>query len=127
MRAAISPLLSSLGAHCLQPLRVRVGDARRPIYQYIDTSKMKALNRETAPFFNQVEADLTATSQTNVSVQFILFKLFGLVRVPSLKPLLGSGLGVRRRAAPGFDERWRSSRRPPYSDAKVANRDTNIS
>ena len=105
---------------------MRVGDARRPIYQYIDTSKMKALNRETAPFFNQVEADLTATSQTNVSVQFILFKLFGLVRVPSLKPLLGSGLGVRRRAAPGFDERWRSSRRPPYSDAKVANRDIRV-
>jgi len=52
----------------------------RPIYQYIDTSCMKALNRETAPFFNQVQAELTATSKTNVAVQFTLFKIFGLVR-----------------------------------------------
>jgi hypothetical protein len=52
----------------------------RPIYQYIDTSCMKALNRETAPFFNQVQAELTATSKTNVAVQFVLFKIFGLVR-----------------------------------------------
>jgi len=41
---------------------------------------MKALNRETAPFFNQVQAELTATSKTNVAVQFTLFKIFGLVR-----------------------------------------------
>lgn len=58
----------------------RGGRVGRPIYQYIDTSCMKALNRETAPFFNQVQAELTATSKTNVAVQFTLFKIFGLVR-----------------------------------------------
>mmetsp|Transcript_11769 Transcript_11769/g.15940 ORF Transcript_11769/g.15940 Transcript_11769/m.15940 type:complete len:227 (-) Transcript_11769:50-730(-) len=52
-----------------------------PIYQYIDTSKMAALNTETAPFFNQVRAELTATSKSSVNAQFIFFKILGLIKV----------------------------------------------
>ncbi|KAK3287652.1 hypothetical protein CYMTET_4852 [Cymbomonas tetramitiformis] len=52
-----------------------------PIFQYIDTSKMAALNRETWPFFNEVKASLTATSKSEVAVQFTFFKLLGLLPV----------------------------------------------
>jgi len=62
-----------------------------PIFQYIDTTKMAALNSERAPFFNSVSAALTATSQSAVDVQFTYFKIFGLIPVkapPSAKGAL---------------------------------------
>lgn len=62
-----------------------------PIFQYIDTTKMAALNSERAPFFNSVSAALTATSQSAVDVQFTYFKIFGLFPVkapPSAKGAL---------------------------------------
>ena len=33
-----------------------------PIYQAIDVGRLRARNRETFPFFNAVDADLTPTS-----------------------------------------------------------------
>jgi hypothetical protein len=53
-----------------------------PIYQTIDVPRLRAANRETFPFFNAVDADLTPTSAAAVDVQFVKFKLFGgLIRV----------------------------------------------
>ncbi|KAK9830153.1 hypothetical protein WJX72_010026 [[Myrmecia] bisecta] len=52
-----------------------------PIYQVIDAVNLKALNRETWPFFNQVQARLTAESGSKVKVQFTQFRIFGLLPV----------------------------------------------
>ena len=52
-----------------------------PIYQTIDAPRRRAANRETFPFFNAVAADLTPTSAAAVDVQFVEFKIFGLVTV----------------------------------------------
>lgn len=52
-----------------------------PIYQTIDAVNLRARNRETWPFFNSVEAELTPTNATNVNVQFKLFRIFGLLPV----------------------------------------------
>jgi hypothetical protein len=53
-----------------------------PIYQTIDVPRLRAANRETFPFFNAVDADLTPTSAAAVDVKFVKFKLFGgLIRV----------------------------------------------
>lgn len=50
---------------------------RGPIYQTIDTESLRAKNRETAPFYNAVEADLTPTSVRSVNVSFRKFLLGG--------------------------------------------------
>ena len=50
---------------------------RGPIYQTIDTDTLRARNRETSPFYNAVEADLTPTSPSAVDVQFKKFILAG--------------------------------------------------
>jgi hypothetical protein len=55
---------------------------RGPIYQTIDSAALKARNRETAPFYNAVEADLTPTSKSAVNVQFKkFFVLGGLIKI----------------------------------------------
>jgi hypothetical protein len=52
-----------------------------PIYQTIDAGRLRASNRETFPFFNAVDADLTPTSAAAVDVQFVKFYIFGLLQV----------------------------------------------
>ncbi|KAK9814035.1 hypothetical protein WJX73_009769 [Symbiochloris irregularis] len=52
-----------------------------PIYQILDAPNGKAANRESAPFFNQVKADITPESSSCVAVQFRQFKVLGLVPV----------------------------------------------
>lgn len=52
-----------------------------PIYQILDGPNLKAANKETAPLFNQVYADLTPMSTNKVAVQFKTFKIFGLIPV----------------------------------------------
>eukprot|EP00270_Netrium_digitus_P005913 TRINITY_DN17988_c0_g1_i1.p1 TRINITY_DN17988_c0_g1~~TRINITY_DN17988_c0_g1_i1.p1 ORF type:complete len:265 (-),score=56.75 TRINITY_DN17988_c0_g1_i1:156-950(-) len=51
------------------------------IYQSIDSTSMQALNQETKPFFNQVQATLTAVSKKKVAVKFDLFKIFSLIPI----------------------------------------------
>ena len=48
-----------------------------PIYQTIDAKNLRAFNSESAPFFNQVSAELTPTTKSSVNVQFKKFGLFG--------------------------------------------------
>jgi len=52
-----------------------------PIYQAIDVGRLRARNRETFPFFNAVDADLTPTSRSAVNVQFVKFFIFGVAPV----------------------------------------------
>ena len=52
-----------------------------PIYQTIDVGRLRARNRETFPFFNAVDADLTPTSRSAVNVQFVKFFIFGVAPV----------------------------------------------
>ena len=52
-----------------------------PIYQTIDVERRRARNRETFPFFNAVDADVTPTSASGVDVQFVRFTIFGVVGV----------------------------------------------
>jgi hypothetical protein len=60
-----------------------------PIYQILDAENLRARNRETAPLYNTVSADLRPLSQSKVAVQFDVFGLFGgLIKInapPSAK------------------------------------------
>jgi hypothetical protein len=60
-----------------------------PIYQILDAENLRARNRETAPLFNTVSADLRPLSSSKVAVQFDEFGLFGgLIKIkapPSAK------------------------------------------
>jgi len=47
------------------------------IYQLIDAPGLRAANRESAPLWNTVSADLRATSASKLAVQFDEFGLFG--------------------------------------------------
>ncbi|OUS42311.1 hypothetical protein BE221DRAFT_188172 [Ostreococcus tauri] len=52
------------------------------IYQTIDADALRARNRETFPFYNAVEAELTPTSDSAVKVQFKKFYVLnGLIKV----------------------------------------------
>lgn len=48
-----------------------------PIYQTLDTGALRARNRESAPLYNTVSADLKPLSESKVAVQFDEFGLFG--------------------------------------------------
>lgn len=52
-----------------------------PIYQYIDAPNLKAANKESFPFFNQVYAELKAETKSRVGVQFKQFRIFGLIPI----------------------------------------------
>ena len=53
-----------------------------PIYQTIDAKNLRAFNSESAPFYNQVSAELTPTSKSSVDVQFKKFGLFnGMIKI----------------------------------------------
>eukprot|EP00882_Tetradesmus_deserticola_P002301 GHRQ01002456.1.p1 GENE.GHRQ01002456.1~~GHRQ01002456.1.p1 ORF type:complete len:218 (+),score=89.25 GHRQ01002456.1:303-956(+) len=52
-----------------------------PIYQLLDGPNLKAANKETAPLYNQVYAELSPMSVNQVAVQFKTFKIFGLIPV----------------------------------------------
>lgn len=52
-----------------------------PIYQLLDGPNLKAANKETAPLYNQVAAELTPLSVNKVGVQFKVFKIFGLISI----------------------------------------------
>ena len=43
--------------------------------------RLRASNRETFPFYNAVDADLTPTGAASVDVQFVKFFIFGLIPV----------------------------------------------
>ena len=60
------------------------------IYQTIDVPRNRARNRETFPFFNAVDADLTPTSQSNVDVQFVKFEIFGILKVDAPESAKGA-------------------------------------
>eukprot|EP00877_Chromochloris_zofingiensis_P013596 jgi/Chrzof1/8490/Cz03g13020.t1 len=78
-----------------------------PIYQLLDGPNLKAANRETAPFYNQVTAELTPLSANKVAVQFKTFKIFGLL--PITAPQAG-GRGRGELAVTYLDEELRISR-----------------
>jgi hypothetical protein len=48
-----------------------------PIYQILDAENLRARNRETAPLYNTVSADLRPMSVSKVAVQFDEFGLLG--------------------------------------------------
>lgn len=52
-----------------------------PIHQYLDPENLKAANKESWPFFNQVYAELTPETDSRVAVQFKQFRIGGLIRV----------------------------------------------
>eukprot|EP01025_Chloroclados_australasicus_P066130 TRINITY_DN904_c0_g1_i1.p2 TRINITY_DN904_c0_g1~~TRINITY_DN904_c0_g1_i1.p2 ORF type:complete len:179 (-),score=29.59 TRINITY_DN904_c0_g1_i1:310-846(-) len=54
-----------------------------PIFQTLDTKKLKGRNQETYPFFNGVVAQLTPASKSRVDVQFKTFYIFGLFPFPA--------------------------------------------
>lgn len=60
-----------------------------PIYQTLDAENLRARNRETAPLFSTVSADLRPMSKSKVAVQFDEFGLLGgLIKIkapPSAK------------------------------------------
>ncbi|GMH40858.1 hypothetical protein BSKO_08762 [Bryopsis sp. KO-2023] len=60
-----------------------------PIFQTIDAKNLKARNTETWPFFSQVSAELTPLSKSEVKVQFIEFKIFGLLPVKAPETATG--------------------------------------
>jgi len=76
---------SIIGANKPWPFR-----PRGPIYQTIDVGRLRANNSETFPFFNAVDADLTPTSASNVNVQFVKFKIFGLIPVTAPESAKGA-------------------------------------
>jgi hypothetical protein len=61
-----------------------------PIYQTLDAGRLRANNRETAPFFNAVDADLTPTTANAVNVQFVKFKIFGFIPVTAPESAKGA-------------------------------------
>ncbi|CAI0439280.1 unnamed protein product [Linum tenue] len=61
----------------------------RTNYQAINTDTLRAQNMESAPFFNQVTANLTPLSTRKVAVKFDYFKILGLIPIESP----GSGRG----------------------------------
>jgi hypothetical protein len=60
-----------------------------PIHQILDAENLRARNRESAPLYNTVSADLRPLSSSKVAVQFDEFGLFGgLIKIkapPSAK------------------------------------------
>jgi hypothetical protein len=52
-----------------------------PIYQLLDNNALRAANRETAPLFNSVTAELSPLAINKVAVQFKQFKLLGLITI----------------------------------------------
>lgn len=52
-----------------------------PIYQILDNTTLTARNVETAPFYNQVFAEISPQSDIKVAVQFKEFKLLGLIPI----------------------------------------------
>lgn len=58
-------------------------------YQAINTDTLRAQNMESAPFFNQVTADLTPLSPRKVAVKFDYFKILGLIPVKAPETALG--------------------------------------
>ncbi|KAI3438114.1 hypothetical protein D9Q98_000555 [Chlorella vulgaris] len=60
-----------------------------PIYQIIDANTLTARNKETAPLFNQVSAELIPVSKSKVKVQFKEFKILGLIPVKAPESAVG--------------------------------------
>ncbi|WIA20685.1 hypothetical protein OEZ85_005057 [Tetradesmus obliquus] len=52
-----------------------------PIYQLLDGPNLRAANKETAPLYNQVYAELRPMSVNKVAVQFKTFRIFGLIPI----------------------------------------------
>lgn len=52
-----------------------------PIHQFLDTENLKAANKESWPFFNQVYADLTPETESRVAVQFRQFRIGGIIPI----------------------------------------------
>ena len=61
-----------------------------PIYQTIDTKRLRAKNQETFPWFSSVTAALTPTSPSAVNVQFKTFRLLGFIAVTAPEAAKGA-------------------------------------
>ncbi|CAL1352661.1 unnamed protein product [Linum trigynum] len=61
----------------------------RANYQAINTDTLRAQNMESAPFFNQVTADLTPLNTRKVAVKFDYFKILGLIPVKAPDTAVG--------------------------------------
>ena len=61
-----------------------------PIYQTIDTARLRAKNQETWPLFASVTAELTPTSKSAVRVQFKTFRLLGFIPVTAPAAAVGA-------------------------------------
>ena len=70
-------LMYTTSASILGLTKPKIFQPNGPIYQTIDAKNLRAFNSESAPFFNQVSAELTPTTKSSVDVQFKKFGLFG--------------------------------------------------
>lgn len=70
-------LMYTTSASILGLTKPKILQPSGPIYQTIDAKNLRAFNSESAPFFNQVSAELTPTTKSSVDVQFKKFGLFG--------------------------------------------------
>jgi len=70
-------LMYTTSASILGLTKPKIFQPSGPIYQTIDAKNLRAFNSESAPFFNQVSAELTPTTKSSVNVQFKKFGLFG--------------------------------------------------
>ena len=70
-------LMYTTSASILGLTKPKIFQPSGPIYQTIDAKNLRAFNSESAPFFNQVSAELTPTTKSSVDVQFKKFGLFG--------------------------------------------------
>ena len=70
-------LMYTTSASILGLTKPKIFQPSGPIYQTIDARNLRAFNSESAPFFNQVSAELTPTTKSSVDVQFKKFGLFG--------------------------------------------------
>jgi hypothetical protein len=68
-----------------------------PIYQLLNGPALRAANRESAPLFSSVTAELSPLSANKVAVQFKQFKLLGIIPITA-PPSARGELAVR--AAP---------------------------
>ncbi|KAL1557783.1 putative plastid-lipid-associated protein 4, chloroplastic [Salvia divinorum] len=81
-------LIYTTSQSILQTTRPKLLRSRRN-FQAINADILRAQNMESAPFFNQVTADLTPLNPKKVAVKFDYFKIGGLIPVKAPETAVG--------------------------------------
>ncbi|XP_057803627.1 probable plastid-lipid-associated protein 4, chloroplastic isoform X1 [Salvia miltiorrhiza] len=81
-------LIYTTSQSILQTTRPKLLRSRRN-FQAINADTLRAQNMESAPFFNQVTADLTPLNAKKVAVKFDFFKIGGLIPVKAPESAVG--------------------------------------